>query len=210
MDAILSVLASGGVTAVAIVAACKWITKQIIEGAISSYNERNLANFNNILERQNKILESDLNFKRHIWESQYNIEFENYLNIWTTLQEYIEATLHLRNFSNAPAFDYEQQEQKNNLQREKWEKSEYNFKSLFVSKAPFYQKRHYEKFSKLDVACKELYEYYKGKRFNVQVDEMVVKKYTENILTLNDEILDELRTYLQSLKSLPTEKSNNE
>ena len=38
---------------------------------------------------------------------------------------------------------------------------------------------------------------------------MAVKKYTENILALNDEILDELRTYLQSLKSLPTEKSNN-
>ncbi len=209
MDTILSVLASGGITAVTIVATCKWITKQIIEGAISSYNERNLANYNSILERQNKILESDLNFKRHIWESQYNIEFENYLNIWTALQKYIDATLQLRNLNNAPAFDYEQQEQKNNEQRDKWEKSECDFKSLFISKAPFYQKGHYEKFSKLDFACKELYNYYNGKQFNVQVDEEVVKKYTENILVLNDEILDELRTYLQSLKGLPIEKSNN-
>lgn len=209
MDTILSVLASGGVTAVAIVAACKWITKQIIEGAITSYNERNLANFNSILERQNKILESDLNFKRHIWESQYNTEFENYLNIWTALQKYIDATLKLRNLSNAPAYDYEQQEQKNILQRENWEKSEGAFKSLFISKAPFYQKEHYEKFSQLDSACKELYDYYNGKQFNVQVDEVVVKKYIENILVLNDEILDELRTYLQSLKSFPIEKRNN-
>ena len=209
MDTILSVLTSGGVTAVTIVAACKWLTKRIIDAAISSYNERNLANYNSILERQNKIIESDLNFKRHIWESQYNTEFENYLNIWAALQEYIEATLHLKNLDNAPAYDYGKQEEKNNLQKEKWEKCACSFESLFIGKAPFYQKRHYEKFAELDVACKELYEYYKGKRFNVQVDEMAVKKYTENILALNDEILDELRTYLQSLKSLPTEKSNN-
>lgn len=205
-DIIVSVFASGGVTAVAIVAACKWITKQIIEGAISVNNEKNLANFNSILERQNKVLESDLNFKRHIWESQYNTEFENYLNIWATLQEYVEATLNLRNLDIAPASDYEQQEKINNLQKKEWEKREYNFRSLFIGKAPFYQKTHYEKFAELDDSCKKLYEYYKGKRFNVQVDETIVKNYTEKILALNDEVLDELRIYLQSLKSFPVEK----
>lgn len=206
IDIILSVLASGGVTTVAIVSACKWITKRIIEGAISTSNERNLANFNNILERQNKILELDLNFKRHIWESQYNTEFENYLNIWAALQEYVEATLHLRNSAIAPASDYEKQEEENNLHREKWEKSECSFRKLFIGKAPFYQKIHYQKFAELDNACKELYEYYKGKRFSVQIDETTVKKCTERILSLNNEVLDELRIYLQSLKSLPTER----
>lgn len=202
----MSVFASGGVTTVAIIAACKWITKQIIEGAIYVNNEKNLANFNSILERQNKIIESDLNFKKHIWESQYNTEFENYLNIWAALQEYVDATLHLRSLDIAPASDYEEQEKKNDLRKKEWEKKKCNFRCLFIGKAPFYQKTHYEKFAELDEACKELCEYYIGKRFNVQVDEITVKKCIENIQALNDEILDELRTYLQSLKSLPAEK----
>lgn len=206
IDIIISVFTSGGVTAVAIVAACKWITKQIIEGAISVNNEKNLANFNSILERQNKILEIDLNFKRHIWESQYNTEFDNYLNIWAALQEYVEATLHLRNLDVAPAFNYEQQEQRNNLQKEEWEKKECDFRNLFIGKAPFYQKTHYEKFAEMDDACKKLYEYYEGKRFNVQIDEIAIKKCIKNITLLNDEILDGLRKYLQSLKSFPVDR----
>ena len=208
IDTILAIFTSGGITVVTVVAACKWITKQVLEGAITTHNEKILAKFNSLLERQGKIVDFNLNYKSHILEHQYDAEFANYLEIWGALQRYTDATLKLRNLKDAPASDFEKQQQENEERSKKWEECRNEFKILVDGKAPFYQKVHYELFIKLNDICIQLYDYYKGKKFNVQINESIAQQYIVSIKELQNEILDELRNYLQSLKVIGVEENN--
>ena len=202
LESIISAFVAGGITSASLVIALKWIIKKIITGKIDLHNSKLLAEFNDLLEKQNKFLDIELNQKNHVWEKQYDIEFENYVNIWDVLQKYIKASLALRDMSEKPQFSYEEQ---NNIYREnenEWQKCMRDFKAIIEGKAPFYKKCFYEKFKEINTLCEELHDYYQGKNYSVLVDSDYVLDKKGKIEELQEEILDDLRKYLDSLNVL--------
>lgn len=202
MDKIAEIILSSGMISLAIFGICKWLLKHIIEESIVTHNEKVMARFNSILDQQSKILSLQLNYREHILKFQYDVEIENYLQIWKALQKYIEATVRLKDFEDKPAYDFEMQNSNMNLRKEYWEKCRKKFAKLVNGNAPFYQKEHYEKFIELDNMCRQLYTYYEGKNFVVLVDEEYSKKSISKILELQEQLLDELRQYLKMLKQI--------
>lgn len=202
LENIISAFIAGGITSASIVLALKWFIKKIITGKIDLHNNKLLAEFNDILEKQNKFLDIELNQKNHVWEKQYDIEFENYLKIWDVLQKYIKASLVLRDMSEKPQFSYEEQSNIYEANEKNWVECMVEYKAIIEGNAPFYKKCFYEKFKEINRLCEELHDYYQGKNYSVLVDQNYVIDKKNRIEGLQEEILDDLRSYLESLNIL--------
>lgn len=200
LEKLILTIASSGVVVASFFALGKGILKKYIEEKIQLANNKNLENYKNKLEEQNNKIEMLILHTAHVMETQYDREFTNYLEIWTTLQNYVEVTLNLRNKNLKPKYSFEEQNEFIQKSIKDWKESRNEYNKRIEGFAPFYQKKFYEMFIELDNECRELFNYYDGKLFNVQIADEKVKGLKSNIIEVQDMILKDLREYLQSLR----------